>query len=60
MIEKGATKSECVPEEERMGDANFVKACIPIFDGDYDHWSLLMENLMRSKEYWKVMKEGFT
>ncbi|KAI5392252.1 hypothetical protein KIW84_076875 [Lathyrus oleraceus] len=36
-----------------MGDANFAKACIPIFDGDYDHWSLLMENLMRSKEYWK-------
>lgn len=24
---------------------------IPKFDGDYDHWSMLMENLLRSKEW---------
>lgn len=33
---------------------------IPRFDGDYDHWSLLMENLLRSKEYWTVIDPGYT
>lgn len=32
--------------------------CVPKFDGDYDHWSLLMENLLRSKEYWSVIEPG--
>ncbi|KAL4567103.1 hypothetical protein LXL04_022677 [Taraxacum kok-saghyz] len=32
---------------------------IPKFDGDYDHWSMVMENLLRSKEYWRVVDEGY-
>ena len=38
----------------------FAGVGIPKYDGDYDHWSLLMENLLRSKEYWTVVEEGFT
>jgi hypothetical protein len=34
---------------------NFVQAAIPRFDGHYDHWSMLMENFLRSKEYWQVV-----
>ena len=44
-----------------MAEANSSsQPCIPKFDGDYDHWSLLMENLLRSKEYWSVVQEGYT
>ncbi|XP_047163139.1 uncharacterized protein LOC124832863 [Vigna umbellata] len=38
---------------------NFVQTSIPKFDGDYDHWSLLMENLLRSKKYWNVVELGY-
>ncbi|MCI44813.1 retrovirus-related Pol polyprotein from transposon TNT 1-94, partial [Trifolium medium] len=27
-------------------------------DGHYDHWAELMENLLRSKEYWNIVEEG--
>ena len=33
---------------------------IPKFDGDYDHGSMLMENLLRSKEYWIIIEKGYT
>ncbi|CAM8902478.1 unnamed protein product [Rhodiola kirilowii] len=36
----------------------FSVPCVPKFDGDYDHWSLIMENLLRSKEYWSVVESG--
>ncbi|CAL1375886.1 unnamed protein product [Linum trigynum] len=39
--------------------SSFAQVCIPKFDGDFDHWSLLMENLLRSKEYWGVVSDGF-
>lgn len=43
-----------------MGDTgNFSSPCVPKFDGDYDHWSMLMENLLKSKEYWSVIEPGF-
>ena len=42
-----------------MGES-FAAVSIPKYDGDYDHWSLLMENLLRSKEYWTVVEDGFT
>lgn len=38
-----------------MGDSSakgFVVPAIPRFDGHYDHWARLMENFIRSKEYW--------
>ncbi|XP_074588084.1 uncharacterized protein LOC141843983 [Curcuma longa] len=37
---------------------NFVQAAILRFDGHYDHWSMLMENFLRSKEYWQVVESG--
>lgn len=37
---------------------SFVQASIPRFDGHYDHWSMLMENFLRSKEYWTVVVSG--
>ncbi|KAM3219164.1 hypothetical protein P3L10_023695 [Capsicum annuum] len=36
----------------------FVPAAIPRFDGHYNHWSMLMENFLRSKEYWPVVSIG--
>ena len=43
-----------------MADSNhFSQACIPKFDGDYEHWSMLMNNFLRSKEYWSVVEMGF-
>ncbi|KAL8096471.1 hypothetical protein AgCh_037437 [Apium graveolens] len=40
------------------GMSNFSQPCLPKFDGDYDHWSMLMENLLRSKEYWTIIETG--
>lgn len=35
-------------------------AKIPHFDGlHYDHWSELMENLLRSKGLWSLVENGF-
>ncbi|KAL5739297.1 hypothetical protein ACOSP7_028215 [Xanthoceras sorbifolium] len=31
-------------------NSNFVQPFIPHFNGHYDHWSMLMENFLRSKE----------
>lgn len=31
---------------------------MPKFVGHYDHWAELMENLLRSKEYWKIVERG--
>ncbi|XP_076916690.1 uncharacterized protein LOC143576499 [Bidens hawaiensis] len=44
-----------------MGDeaVQFQSLSVPKFDGDYDHWSMVMENLLRSKEYWRVIQEGY-
>lgn len=41
-------------------EANFVSTSIPKFDGDYDHWSMIMENLLRSNEYWVVVESGYS
>jgi len=37
---------------------SFVQHAIPKFDGYYDHWSMLMENFLRSKEYWSLVENG--
>ncbi|XP_061993802.1 uncharacterized protein LOC133711715 [Rosa rugosa] len=39
---------------------NYMQPSIPRFDGHYDHWSMLMENFLRSKEYWSLIETGFT
>ncbi|KAL9420039.1 hypothetical protein AB3S75_037752 [Citrus x aurantiifolia] len=41
-----------------MASDNFMQPAIPTFDCHYDHWSMLMENFFRSKEYWEVVSEG--
>lgn len=38
--------------------SGFVQPAIPRLDGHYDHWSMLMENFLRSKEYWGLIEDG--
>ncbi|MCI37130.1 homeobox-leucine zipper protein HDG8-like [Trifolium medium] len=40
--------------------SNFLQPAIPQFDGYYEHWSMLMENLLCSKEYWSLIENGVT
>ncbi|CAM8886509.1 unnamed protein product [Rhodiola kirilowii] len=40
--------------------SSFAAPCVPKFDGDYEHWSLIMENLLRSKEYYEVVEFEYT
>lgn len=35
----------------------FVQPAIPKFDRHYDHWSLLIENFLRSKDMWYLVEE---
>ncbi|MFS7989867.1 putative RNA-directed DNA polymerase [Helianthus anomalus] len=44
-----------------MGEetGQFQSTYVPKFDGDYDHWSMVMENLLHSKEYWRVVADGY-
>lgn len=39
-------------------ESGFVQPAIPKFDGHYDHWCMLMENFLRSKEYWSLVEDG--
>ncbi|KAM2122529.1 hypothetical protein ACFX1Q_020194 [Malus domestica] len=39
-------------------ESSFVQPAIPRLDGHYDHWSMLMENFLRSKEYWGLVETG--
>lgn len=39
-------------------DGNFVPPSIPRFDGHYDHWAMVMENFLRSKEFWGLIEHG--
>ena len=34
-----------------------MQPAIPKFDGYYDHWAMLMENLLRSEEYWDLVEK---
>ncbi|XP_031248142.1 uncharacterized protein LOC116105908 [Pistacia vera] len=43
-----------------MAIENFVQPSIPRFDGHYDHWSMLIGNFIRSKEYSHVVSKGIT
>jgi hypothetical protein len=40
-------------------EGNFVQPTIPRFDGHYDHWSMLMKNFLRFKEYWGLIENGY-
>jgi len=41
-------------------EGSFVQPAIPRFNGHYDHWSMLMENFLRSKEMWELVEIGYT
>ncbi|GKV38197.1 hypothetical protein SLEP1_g46132 [Rubroshorea leprosula] len=44
---------------DSMASKNYIQPSIPHLDGHhYDHWSMLMENFLRSKEYWIVVEVG--
>jgi hypothetical protein len=43
-----------------MAESSDFKLTIPRFDGFYDHWAMMMENLLRSKEYWHLIEVGVT
>ncbi|CAL2265082.1 unnamed protein product [Prunus armeniaca] len=46
-----------------MAESNssgFVQPAIPKFDGHYDHWVMLMENFLCSKEYWDLVEKGIS
>jgi len=49
-------KSEKSEKRSMATENNFVQLAIPKFDGHYDHWSMLMENFLRSKEYWSLVE----
>ena len=38
----------------------FMKQAIPCFDDHYDHWSMLMEKILRSKVFWDIVENGVT
>ena len=45
--------------EKMLNNADkFVQPAIPRFDGYYDHWSMMMENFLRSKELWTLVEDG--
>ncbi|XP_028096994.1 uncharacterized protein LOC114296862 [Camellia sinensis] len=39
-------------------DNNYAQPAIPCIDGYYEHWSMLMDNFLRSKEYWTIVETG--
>ena len=50
----------CITITQMASESNFVQPAIPRFVGHYDHWSMLMENFLRSKEYWQVVESGIS
>jgi hypothetical protein len=43
---------------EMSTEGGFVQPSIPQLDGHYDHWFMLIENFLRSKEYWSLIEDG--
>ncbi|KAI9177224.1 hypothetical protein LWI28_012510 [Acer negundo] len=46
-------------EGKNDSNGNFIQPSIPRFDGHYDRWSMLMENFLRSKEFWSLVETGY-
>ncbi|XP_038889387.1 uncharacterized protein LOC120079306 [Benincasa hispida] len=40
-------------------DKHFMQPVIPVFYCHYDHWSMLMENLLKSKRYWHLIETDY-
>ncbi|XP_076935222.1 uncharacterized protein LOC143601799 [Bidens hawaiensis] len=41
------------------GGSNYQSTYVPKFNGDYDHWSMVMKNLIQSKECWNNVNVGY-
>ncbi|GAU28453.1 hypothetical protein TSUD_55040 [Trifolium subterraneum] len=41
-------------------ETKFLHTPVPKFDGYYEHWPMLMENISRSKELWSLIEVGVT
>ena len=41
-------------------EGSFVQPAIPRSIGHYDHWSMLMEIFLRSKEIWELVETGYS
>ena len=39
---------------------NFIQPTFPYFDCHYDHWSMLIENFLHSKEFSSIIETGFS
>ncbi|XP_052181905.1 uncharacterized protein LOC127794699 [Diospyros lotus] len=39
-------------------ESSFVQPAIPKLNGHYDHWCMLIENFLHSKEYWSLIEQG--
>jgi hypothetical protein len=57
--QRAVFKSSLQQQRNMTPEGNFVQPVIPRFDCYYDHWSMLMENFLRSKEYWGLIKNGY-
>lgn len=40
------------------GNSSYTQPSILKYVGHYDHWAMLMENLLGSKEYWNIVEGG--
>ena len=40
-------------------EGSFIQPTILRFDGHYDHWSMLLENFLRLKEFWGLVEPGY-
>lgn len=47
-----------VISEKMLTERSFIQSSILKFDGHYNHWSMLMENFLRLKEYWTFVEQG--
>ena len=59
-------RARCIASKEKQQtsimatttDDNFVQPAIPKLNEHYDCWVMLMENFLRSKEYWNLIDLG--
>lgn len=58
-VSANTSESEKLESAEMAAEKDAILS-IPKFDGDYEHWAMLMENLIRSKEWWHLVETGYT
>nr|GEX43786.1 retrovirus-related Pol polyprotein from transposon TNT 1-94 [Tanacetum cinerariifolium] len=53
---KSSLPSKGEREDVMEHSDKFVQPAILKFDGHFDHWALLMDNFLRSKEMWSLVE----